>query len=104
MEEEPNPDRGIISITIRVSGRLAELYGTTPEVRERRLLGAFVADLLWDSTEGKGGISEGKAAETLGTTRIVIMALMKRWNIPWLVITDEELSQELKAIKKYHGQ
>jgi predicted HTH domain antitoxin len=43
----------------------------------------------------EGSISAGKAAELLGVDKSTFLDLLSQWNLPYLDMSAEELSQEL---------
>lgn len=89
-------------ISIRVPSDVAALLGNTYEERSERVSRAVVAELLLEASEtgGKSGISDGRAGSILGVDRGEIIDLMKRWHIPSLVMTEDELRSDLELLEK----
>ncbi len=61
-----------------------------------------VAEWLAISLFADGQVSSGKAARLLGTSRVDFLALLRRYNIPYIDYTSEELAEELETVDQLH--
>lgn len=82
------------SFSVNIPGNLLNL-GIEPDEIQRRISEWLVFSLF---SEGK--ISSGKAAKLLGLSRLDFIQLLKTHGVAFINYTDEEIKEEIEAVKK----
>ncbi|MBK9050270.1 MAG: UPF0175 family protein [Chloroflexi bacterium] len=80
-------------LEVRVPQRLLQLGLNATDVQNR------LVEWLVFSLFTEGHISSGKAAKLLNISRIEFLALLRNHGIAYVDYTDEEINEELAAVK-----
>jgi len=81
------------TIAIEIPDELIELLGSEADIG-REAKQALVMDLV-----RRGEISRGKAAELLGISVWDLPELLSRYEIPWFNYSEEQLEQDMAALR-----
>ena len=82
------------TLNVRVSNSLLSLGLTQEEIQRR------VSEWLVFSLFSEGKISSGKAGKLLGISRLEFIKLLQTRGIAFINFTEDELNEELEAVKK----
>lgn len=82
------------TLNVRVPKSLLSLGLTQEEVQRR------VSEWLVFSLFSEGKISSGKAGKLLGISRLEFIKLLQTRGIAFINFTEDELNEELEAVKK----
>ena len=82
------------NLNIRVPNSLLSLGLTQEEIQRR------VSEWLVFSLFSEGKISSGKAGKLLGMSRLEFINLLQARGISFINFTEDELNEELNAVKK----
>jgi predicted HTH domain antitoxin len=82
------------TLNVRVPNSLLGLGLTQEEIQRR------VSEWLVFSLFSEGKISSGKAGKLLGISRMEFIKLLQTRGIAFINFTEDELSEELAAVKK----
>ena len=81
-------------LNVRVPNSLLSLGLTQEEIQRR------VSEWLIFSLFSEGKISSGKAGKLLGISRLDFIKLLQTRGIAFINFTEDELNEELEAVKK----
>jgi predicted HTH domain antitoxin len=82
------------TLNVRVPNSLLSLGLTQDEIQRR------VSEWLVFSLFSEGKISSGKAGKLLGVSRLEFIKLLQTRGISFINFTEDELNEELEAVKK----
>ena len=82
------------TLNVRVPNSLLSLGLTQDEIQRR------VSEWLVFSLFSEGKISSGKAGKLLGISRLEFIKLLQSRGISFINFTEDELKEELEAVKK----
>ena len=82
------------TLNVRVPNSLLDLGLSQEEIQRR------VSEWLVFSLFSEGKISSGKAGKLLGISRLEFIKLLQTRGIAFINFTEDELNEELEAIKK----
>jgi predicted HTH domain antitoxin len=82
------------TLNVRVPNSLLNLGLTQEEIQRR------VSEWLVFSLFSEGKISSGKAGKLLGISRMEFIKLLQTRGIAFINFTEDELNEELEAVKK----
>lgn len=82
------------TLNVRVPNSLLNLGLTQEEIQRR------VSEWLVFSLFSEGKISSGKAGKLLGISRLEFIKLLQTRGIAFISFTEDELNEELEAVKK----
>ena len=82
------------TLNVRVPNSLLNLGLTQEEIQRR------VSEWLVFSLFSEGKISSGKAGKLLGISRLEFIKLLQTRGIAYISFTEDELNEELEAVKK----
>ena len=82
------------TLNVRVPNSLLSLGLTQEEIQRR------VSEWLVFSLFSEGKISSGKAGKLLGISRLEFIKLLQSRGISFINFTEDELNEELSAVKK----
>ena len=85
-------------LEVRIPTSLLQL-GLDREDVQRRVNEWLVLSLF---TEGH--ISSGKSARLLGISRVEFLARLRRWGIPYIDYSEDDLEEEFSAVERLAGE
>src|SRR5438093_601009 len=96
MAENGPPHRSFTSVTIELPQEVVALFGATPVEAALGLRELVLAKLY-----RRGEVSGGYAAEVLGISKWDFIALLAKYEVPYLHLTEEELRREIEVMRAH---